>query len=202
MITNIQTGPLLVVISGPSGVGKDAVIVRMKELKRPFHYVVTATSRPKRLTEVDGRHYHFHSRAEFEKMIAGDRLMEWAVVYGNYYGVPRQEIEQALRAGKDTILKVDIQGAKTIKQKMPDAVFIFIMPASRDELRRRLKGRNSESETDLACRLAEVEKEVDSLTLFDYVVVNQEGKLDAAIEKIDAIVCAERCRVHPRVIRL
>lgn len=202
MIKDIKTGPLLIVISGPSGVGKDAVIYRMKERRYPFHYVVTATTRPKRPTETEGVHYHFLTEASFEKLIADNGFIEWAQVYGNYYGVPRSEVEKALKAGKDTMVKVDVQGAATIKKLAPEAVFIFLMPPSVEELKRRLRFRNSESSADIERRLAKVEEEVAALEMFDYVVVNHQDRLDEAIEKIDAIITAEHARVHPRVIKL
>jgi len=202
LIKDIKTGPLLIVISGPSGVGKDAVIYRMKERRYPFHYVVTATTRPKRPTETEGVHYHFLTEASFEKLIADNGFIEWAQVYGNYYGVPRSEVEKALKAGKDTMVKVDVQGAATIKKLAPEAVFIFLMPPSVEELKRRLRFRNSESSADIERRLAKVEEEVAALEMFDYVVVNHQDRLDEAIEKIDAIITAEHARVHPRVIKL
>ena len=202
MIKDIKTGPLLIVISGPSGVGKDAVITRMKQRRYPFRYVVTATSRPKRPTETDGVHYHFLTEDGFKKLIADKGLIEWAQVYGNYYGVPRSEVEKALKAGKDTVVKVDVQGAATIKELAPEAVFIFLMPSSVEELKRRLRSRNSESSADMERRLARVEEEVTTLPMFDYVVVNHQDRLDEAIERIAAIVTAEHARVHPRTIKL
>ncbi|MEW6142174.1 MAG: guanylate kinase [Chloroflexota bacterium] len=202
MIKDIKTGPLLLVISGPSGVGKDAVITRMKQRRYPFHYVVTATSRPKRPTEQDGVHYHFLTEASFKKLITENGLIEWAQVYGKYYGVPRSEVEKAFKAGKDTVVKVDVQGAATIKKLMAEAVFIFLMPTSIEELKRRLSVRNSESSADMERRLAKVEEEVAALSMFDYVVVNHQDRLDEAIKKIAAIVTAEHARVHPRTIKL
>ncbi|MCX8126445.1 MAG: guanylate kinase [Dehalococcoidia bacterium] len=202
MIKDLKTGPLLIVISGPSGVGKDAVIQRMKELNYPFHYVVTATTRPKRPTETDGVHYHFLTDAEFKKLMRENGLIEWAQVYGNYYGVPRREVEKALMTGKDTVVKVDVQGAATIKKLVPDAVFIFLMPPSIEDLKQRLSSRNSESSSDRERRLAKVEEEVSTLPMFDYVVVNYQDRLNETIEKIAAIVTAEHARVHPRVVKL
>jgi guanylate kinase len=186
---------LLVVLSGPSGVGKDAVLVRMKELGRPFYYVVTATTRPQRAKEKNGIDYHFLSREEFQQMKEEGQFLEWAKVYGNYYGVPRGEVSQALSRGVDVILKVDVQGAATIKKILPQAIFIFLMSPSREELERRLKQRNSEPSIDLALRLDKVEEEIKSLPLFDYVITSHQGKLDD-------IVIAEKSRVKPRVIQL
>ena len=192
--------PLLIVLSGPSGVGKDAVLVRMRELGRPFHYVVTATTRPRRAKEKNGIDYHFLSQEESQQMIREGRLLEWAEVYGNYYGVPREDVAQALSRGMDVIVKVDIQGAATIKKILPQAVFIFLMFPSMEELERRLKQRSSESSTDLALRLDKVEEEIKSLPLFDYVITSHQGKLDDVVSQIDAIITAEKRRVKSRVI--
>jgi guanylate kinase len=125
------TQPLVIVISGPSGAGKDSLIRRMKELQVPFHFVVTATSRPPRPGEVDGVDYHFLSRERFEAGIQGGEFLEYAVVYGDYKGIPRWEIENALAGGKDVILRVDVQGAATLRRLIPEAVFVFVIPSSR-----------------------------------------------------------------------
>ncbi len=194
--------PLFVVLSGPSGVGKDALLTRMKELERPFHYVVTATTRLRRPREKDGVDYHFVSHQEFQQLIDKGQLLEWANVYGNYYGVPKAEISQALSKGIDVIVKVDVQGATTIKKILPQAVFIFLMPPSMEELERRLKQRRSESSLDLALRLVKASEEIKSLALFDYVITSHQGKLDDAVSQIDAIVIAEKCRVKPREVQL
>ena len=131
--------PLLIVISGPSGVGKDATLDRMKKAGLPYHYVLTATTRPKRPGEKDGVDYWFVSEDKFHQMVEKNQLLEWAKVYGNYYGVPKREIKEALKQGLDTVVKVDVQGAATIKQILPDALFIFLMPPSPEELASRLK---------------------------------------------------------------
>jgi len=198
----MSSNQLLIVLSGPSGVGKDALLRRMEEQKYPFHYVVTVTSRPRREGERDGVDYHFTSQREFQRMIDNGELLEWANVYGNYYGVPRKEISQALSKGKDVIVKVDVQGAKTIKQILPQAVFIFLRPPSMEELELRLKQRHSESAKDLALRLRKAEEEMKSLSLFDHVLTSYEGKLDEVISQIQAIVTAEKRRVKPGVIEL
>ncbi len=193
---------LLIVLSGPSGVGKDALLKKMEEQKYPFHYVVTVTSRPRRERERDGVDYHFISQQEFQQMIDDGELLEWANVYGNYYGVPRREISQALSKEKDVIVKVDVQGAKTIKQILPQAVFIFLRPPSMEELERRLRQRHSESAGDLALRLRKAEEEMKSLPLFDHVLTSHQGKLDEVISQIQAIVTAEKSRVKPRAVEL
>ncbi len=194
--------PLLIVLSGPSGVGKDALLARMRELGRPLHYVVTATTRPRRAGEKNGADYHFISPDEFQKKVDEDGFVEWAVVYGNCYGVPKKEIVSALSKGEDTIVKVDVQGAGAIKTILPEAVFIFLMHPSEEALEGRLRGRLSEPPADLKLRLKTTQEEMKSLPLFDYIVTNHEGRLDDAVSKIDAIVTAEKCRVKPRVVKL
>ena len=194
--------PLLIVLSGPSGVGKDAVLARMRELGRPLHYVVTATTRPKRVGERNGGDYYFLSSEEFQRMLDEQQFLEWAVVYGNYYGVPRDEITLALSKGVDVIVKVDVQGASTIKKMLPQAVFIFLIPPSMEELENRLRNRLSESSADLALRLKKAKEETNSLQLFDYAITSRQDKLDEVVFQIDAIVTAEKCRVSPRAINL
>jgi guanylate kinase len=192
--------PLLIVLSGPSGVGKDAVLARMRRSERPFHYVVTATTRHKRATEKNGLNYHFLSRKEFQQMIDNHQFLEWANVYGNYYGVPKDEVSPALAKGVDTIVKVDVQGAATIKRILPQAVFIFLMPPSMQALGKRLKRRRSEGSEDLTMRLARAEEEIKDLPLFDYVIVSHQDKLDEVVSQIDAIITAEKCRVGSRAL--
>jgi len=194
--------PLLIVLSGPSGVGKDAVLARMRRSKRPFHYVVTATTRSKRAREKNGVNYHFLSLKEFQQMIDEHQLLEWANVYGNYYGVPKDEIASALSKGVDIVIKVDVQGAAALKRILPEAVFIFLMPPSLEALEERLKRRRSESSEDLILRLARAKKEVKNLPLFDYVITSRQNKLDEVVSQIDGIVAAEKCRVKPRVVEV
>ncbi len=194
--------PLFVVLSGPSGVGKDAVLTRMKKLGRPFHYVVTATVRPRRAREKNGVDYHFLSQRTFLQMLDEHRFLESANVYGNYYGIPKDEVSQALARGLDTIVKVDVQGAATIKKILPQAVFIFLAPPSLETLENRLKRRRSESSQDLAVRLARAEEEIKSLPIFDYVITSDHDKLDDVVSQIDAIVSAEKCRVKPRTVKV
>jgi guanylate kinase len=199
---NKSSRPILVVLSGPSGVGKDAVLARMRKLRRPFHYVITATTRPKRAKEKNGVDYHFLSRKEFQQMIDKHQFLEWATVYDNYYGVPKDEITSALSKGVDTIVKVDVQGADTIKRILPQAVFIFIMPPSVEELEKRLRKRRSESSGDLALRLEKAKGEIKSLPLFDYVITSRQNKLNDVVAQIDTIVAAEKRRVKPRIVEL
>lgn len=194
--------PLLIVLSGPSGVGKDAVLARMRKLGRPFHYVVTATTRPKRAREKNGVDYHFLSPKEFQEMIDKHQFLEWANVYGNYYGVPKDEITSALSKGVDAIVKVDVQGAATIRKILPQAVLIFLMPPSMEALQKRLKRRHSESPEDLALRLEKAKDEMESLPLFDYVITSHQNRLDEVVSQIDAIIAAEKLHVKPRIVEL
>lgn len=199
---NPATKPLLLVLSGPSGSGKDAVLARMKELGYPLKYIVTVTTRLKRSNERDNVDYHFVSRKSFQKMIEHGNLLEWANVYGNRYGVPKQAVKEALDGGQDTIIKVDIQGATTIRKLLPQAVFIFLVPPSMPELATRLKTRHTESAADLALRLKTAEEEVKKLPLFDYVIVNKRDGIDQVVADISAIISAEKCRVTPREVKL
>lgn len=194
--------PLLVVISGPSGVGKDSVLMRMRELAFPFHFVVTATSRPIRPGEIDGYDYHFVSVERFEQMIRDDELLEWAKVYGQYKGIPKSEVRQAMVSGRDVVLRINVDGAATIKRLAPEAVFIFLAPASPEELRRRLTVRRTESPEEIERRLAMASEEMEQVRHFDYVVINREDRLDEAVGQIRAIIIAEKQRVFPRQVML
>jgi len=199
---NLPSSPLFIVVSGPSGVGKDAVLTRMKELSCPLEYIVTATIRRQRAKERDNVDYHFISMERFQEMIENKELLEWANVYGNWYGVPKEVVKQALDKGQDIIVKVDIQGAATIKKILPEAVFIFLIPPSMEELVIRLKQRHTESPFDLALRIKTAEEEIKQLSLFDYIVVNKRDEIDLAVSQIKAIITAEKCRVNPRKIAL
>ena len=199
---NLQPRPLLIVLSGPSGAGKDAVLTKLKELDYPAKYITTVTTRPKRAKERDDIDYHFISTESFQEMISGNELLEWAKVYGNWYGVPREPVKQELGKVKDVIVKVDVQGAATIKKILPQAVFIFLTPPSMEELTARLKQRHTESPFDLALRLKTAEEEIKQLHLFDYIVVNRQGEIDLAVAEIKAIITAEKRRVTPREIAL
>ena len=193
-------GPLLVVLSGPSGVGKDAALSKLRTLERPWHFVVTATTRPRRPGERDGMDYIFLDSGKFEAMVEKGDFLEHARVYGNRYGVPRQQVREAMVKGLDTILKVDVQGAATIKKVAPEAVLIFLAPASMEELGERLSLRATESQTDLKTRTQIARREMERLSDYDYRVVNADGRLDQAIARIDAIITAEKCRIAPRQV--
>lgn len=197
-----QPPPLLIVISGPSGVGKDALIRRLRERGYPFYFVVTATSRPRRRGEVGGRDYFFVSKEQFEDMVAQGELLEHALVYGDYRGVPKAQIREGLASGVDVIMRVDVQGASTIRQVAPDAVFVFLAPASEEELAARLKARSSESPERLRQRLQTAKWEMEQIGQFDYVIVNPDGELDKAVDQLLAIITAEKCRVCPRKVVL
>jgi guanylate kinase len=194
--------PLLIVLSGPSGVGKDAVLGSMKGEDFPLYYTVTLTTRPKRDGEIDGVDYYFTSEVNFHHMIEQGELLEWAKVYGHLYGVPKQQVREAMERGEDIIIKVDVQGATTIKNLLSDAVLIFLAPPSIGEQKKRLEQRRSESETDLKLRMETFHEEMNSLDIFDYIVVNHQGKLDFAVSQIKAIISAEKCRINPRQVVL
>lgn len=196
------SAPLLMVISGPSGVGKDAVLSRLKETGRPMARIVTVTTRPRRPQERDDVDYHFVSPDSFQEMIKDAGLLEWARVYDNWYGVPRQPVKEALEAGQDVVLKVDIQGAATIKKAVPGAVFVFLVPSSPTELFQRLAQRRTESPGELALRIETAEEEMRQIAMFDYAVVNREGEIDRAVAQIEAIMTAEKCRVDREEVSL
>jgi len=199
---NRQTEPLLIVISGPSGVGKDMAIARLKEMGYPFHFVVTATTRPKRPKEVDGVDYIFVSMEQFAEMIEDEELLEYAVVYGDYKGIPKQQVRDALASGNDVIMRIDVQGAQTIRKLVPEAMFIFISAESEEALVKRLRERKTEPEAQLKMRIATARQEIKRLDLFDYVVINEDSKLDETCQTILSIITAEKCRVNQRDINL
>ena len=192
--------PLLVVLSGPSGVGKDAALDALKLLDRPWRFVITATTRPQRPGEQDGVDYIFLETAAFLKMKERDDLLECAQVYDYWYGVPRNQVRQGLQDGKDVILKVDVQGADTVRELAPEALFIFMIPSSLDELKSRLTKRETETPSQVALRLSNAQNELGRVGEFDYRVVNREDQLEQAVAEIDAIITAEKCRTRPRVV--
>jgi guanylate kinase len=199
---HIESNPLLVVISGPSGVGKDATVKRIEELSYPFHFVVTATTRPRRPNEVDGVDYHFVSQQEFAEMLEKGELLEHAIVYGQYKGIPKRQVQEALESGKDVVMRLDVQGAATIRHLVPEAVFIFLTASSEEELIRRLKRRKTETPEGLKRRIATAREEMKRLDEFDYVVVNRDNHLDETVKTIAAIITAEKCKVKQRKIEL
>jgi guanylate kinase len=190
--------PLLIVISGPSGVGKDTVIQRMKEMSLPFHFVVTATTRPSRQTERHGVDYYFLTHDEFAEMIEQDELLEYAIVYNDYKGIPKENVRRAMESGQDVVMRIDVQGAATIREKCPEAVLIFLTTKNEEELVNRLKQRKSETPEGLKLRIATARQELKRIGEFDYVVVNEECHLDETVDTILAIIRTEHHRVHPR----
>jgi len=194
--------PLLIVISGPSGVGKDTVIQHMKARQLPIHFVVTATTRPPRPNERHGVDYFFISREEFAQMIEEDELLEYAIVYGDYKGIPKQQVREALASGKDVVMRIDVQGAATVRKLVPEALLIFLTTETEEELVRRLKRRKTESAEDLKLRIATARQELKRMHEFDYVVVNREGALEETVDTIVAIITAEHHRIPHRQVSL
>jgi guanylate kinase len=197
-----QRQPLLIVISGPSGVGKDTVLQRMMERNLPFHFVVTATTRAQRPGEVDGKDYIFVSRDEFAEMIERGQLLEHAFVYNDYKGIPRKQVQEALASGQDVVMRLDVQGANTIRKLAPEALLIFLTAQTEDELVERLRVRRTEDTENLKLRIATAREELKRVDIFDYLVVNPDQRLDDTVDTIMAIINAEHHRTHPRVVRL
>lgn len=197
-----STPPLLVVISGPSGVGKDTIVDGLKERGLPFHFVVTATTRARRPHEVDGQDYLFVDEAEFQQMIDQGELLEHAIVYDQHKGVPKQQVRDAMDSGLDVVMRVDVQGAKTIRELEPQALLIYLTATNEEELAGRLRKRRTESEADLQRRLQAARDEFGFLDHFDYLVVNADSQATAAIDTILAIIDAEHHRVHHRRVEL
>lgn len=194
--------PLMIVISGPSGVGKDSVLHGLKRCNLDLHFVVTATTRSPRPEEQEGVDYFFVSLQEFERMIAADELLEYAVVYNQYKGVPKAQIRAAFESGQDVILRVDVQGAARLRTLYPEAVLIFLVPSSQEEWIDRLQKRNSETPENLVLRLSTARHELECLQSFDYIVLNAHERLDDAVNNIAAIIQAEHHRVNHRKIRV
>jgi guanylate kinase len=194
--------PLLIIISGPSGVGKDTVVHKMKERGLPIHFVVTATDREPRHNEVHGRDYYFYTTAEFERMIADDELLEHAWVYGQHKGIPKAHVRDALETGEDVVMRLDVQGAETVKRLIPAAITVFLLCESEEELVTRLHERRTEPEEALQTRLRRAHEEMAKIPDFDYVVFNHRCSLDATVDDVAAIIRAEHCRSVAERIRL
>lgn len=197
-----QPQPLLVVISGPSGVGKDSVVQRIKATGLPFHFVVTATTREKRPEEVHGEDYIFVSKKEFAGMIERGELLEYAIVYEDYKGIPRKQVREALASGKDVLMRLDVQGAATVRKLAPEAILIFLTTQSEQELVERLKRRKTDKPEDLSLRIATARQELKRAAEFDYVVVNADSCLEETVRTVLTIVEAEHHRVNPRKVSL
>jgi guanylate kinase len=191
---------LLFVLSAPSGAGKDTVINMLRQQGMDFYVVPSVTTRTPRPGESEGHPYHFISKETFEQLVSQNELLEYANVHGNWYGQPRKLIRDNLSAGRDVLLKIDVKGAATIRSKVPDAIFIFLIPGSLEELTQRLTGRQTETEEELRRRLADARKELAEQHWYDYLITNRDGHLQEAVDCLRAIMLAEHCRVHPRNI--
>jgi guanylate kinase len=197
-------GAMLVVISGPSGVGKDTILKVLKERQpvAPRHYVVTFKSRDPRPGEQDGVDYHFVGSDRFGALRSADAFLETAEVYGQWSGTPTDQVVEALGDGKDVLLKVDVQGARSVRRKAPDAVMVFVAPESREALRRQLIDRNTESPEQLKRRLEAVDEEMAAQPEFDYVVINHSGRPAETADEIERIIANEHRGRADRQIRL
>jgi len=194
---------LVFVLSGPSGVGKSTLIEQLKADSFPITYCVTATTRPRRAGEEHGTHYYFLSDAEYDALLAADQFLEHAVVHNLYrYGIPLQSIRDGLRLGNDLIMAPDVQGASTVRWKLPNAITIFLRPASLEELLPRLEARGTETDEERQIRLATAEREMQRMSEYDYVIVNQSDRLDRAMTHLKAIIAAERLRLCRRDVTL
>jgi guanylate kinase len=203
-------GAVLVIISGPSGVGKDTIIEALKGRHRQHrgprrhdhHFVVTCTTRPPRPGEVDGMSYHFMDRASFEALKESDELLEWAEVHGNLYGTPRAEVADSLARGVDVVLKIDVQGAQKVKERVQDAILIFVVPPSMEALFRRLRSRATESAEQLELRQRNAAIELARQGDYDHVVVNEDDQVERTAERIDEIISSEHAARADRRVRL
>ncbi len=184
---------LLIVLSGPSGSGKNTVCDIVKQNNKNIWESISMTSRRPRKNEIDGQSYYFVSETEFENKIKNNKMLEYAKFAGNYYGTPKEEVQKHLDEGYDVILVIEIQGALQIKKKLDEALFVFLLPPSMEELQKRLKLRNTESEEKVMERFKTAYNEINELTKYNYVIINDD-KIDAA-SKLEAIIKAERCRV-------
>ena len=191
-------GAMLVIVSGPSGVGKDTVIVAMRRIptKPPRYFVVTCTTRPRRDYEVDGEHYHFLEEEEFDRRRREGGFLEANLVHGHWYGTPREQVRQALAGGRDAILKIDVQGAAVVKQKVPEALLVFLVPPSLEDLFERLQARATETADELDVRQRNAALELARQEDYDYVVVNETGQVAVTASRIDEIIRAEKA-AHP-----
>ncbi len=202
-LTNTPASGLVFVLSGPSGVGKSTLIERLKRDGFPITYSVTATTRPRRQGEEHGVHYYFLTDGEYDALLEADQFLEHAVVHNLYrYGIPLHSIRDGLRRGQDVILAPDVQGASTVRWKLPNAITVFLRPASLDELVPRLVARGTESPEERRIRMATAEREMQRVSEYDYVIVNQRDKVDQAVSDLKAIIVAERSRVCPRTVIL
>ena len=194
--------PLLILLSGLSGAGKDTVLEAVRKSGLPFYISVSATTRAPRAGEKEGVDYFFVSKKKFQEMIDSNQMLEWANVYGNLYGRPREPIKEALKKGKDVIVRIDVQGAAAYKKMLPGAVAIFMTTSTITELEKRLVKRGTESREALELRLKTAEKELARLDIFDYIIVNRENQMESTMADMQAIIRAEKCKVNQREIKL
>jgi guanylate kinase len=200
---DIPASGLVFVLSGPSGVGKSTLIEQLKRERFPITHCVTATTRPRREGEEHGVHYYFLSEETYDELLRSEQFLEHAIVHNLYrYGIPLHSIREGLRRGQDVILAPDVQGASTVRWKLPNAITIFLRPPSLDELVPRLAARGTEPLEERRIRLATAEREMQRLSEYDYVIVNQRDRLDQAVSDLKAIIAAERLRVCPRTVTL
>lgn len=189
----VRDGGLLIVLSGPSGVGKDAVLDEFLKLGTGVKKCVTCTTRPKREAEVDGVDYTFLSVEDFERRKAEGGFLESAVYCGNMYGTPREWVEQETLLGHDVVLKIEVQGGLEVKRQMPGSVMVFLVPPSMDELARRLRTRSTDSDEEIEGRLARAARELEEVSQYDYIIEND--SIRQAAEELKAVVIAEHCRI-------
>ncbi len=200
--TPVDPEPLLIVISGPSGVGKDAVIQRMKDRHLSFHFVITMASRQPRDGEVEGVNYFFVSKEKFEAMIQAGEFLEYATVYNEYKGIPKSQVQKAIATGKDIVMRLDVQGAATVRKICPEALLIFLTVENEEDLVTRLHKRKSETREAMKERIETARLEFKRVKEFDYFVVNREDQLNDTVETIMAIIRAEHQRTNPRRLTL
>ena len=197
-----KSSPQLFVVSGPSGVGKDTIVDQLKVKEPNRHYAITVTTRDPRPGEENEVHYHFRTEAQFQDMLAHDDFLEWAKVYDHYYGVPKFELRDAIMKGLDVMVKVDVQGAATIKGLIPQAILIFLAPYAMSELLQRAFRRRTETGFELELRKQAAQNEMDAMTHFDYLVINKQGELTKAVSQIESIIATEKSRVHPALFTI
>lgn len=185
---------LLIILSGPSGVGKGTVCSALRPRMPELVYSVSATTRLPREGEEDGVNYFFKSREQFADMIESDKLLEYAEYVGNYYGTPRDFVEKTLESGRDIILEIEVQGALKVREKFPEGIFVFLLPPSMDELKDRIRGRGTEHPDVISHRMSVAEDEISLIRHYDYAVVNDE--IDLACKRIESIIIAEHCKVR------